>query len=73
MVILKSANYKRDGQGNRVVEVVLYTNSLDNLPTSAEDIEGLLPDDVLDAGSTALDMTTGKVSMYDGSAWHNWN
>lgn len=73
MVKLKSAEYKRrDGQGNRVVEVVLYADSLNNLPTSATDIDGLLPNDVLDAGSIAVDMTTGKTSMYDGSTWNNW-
>ena len=73
MIELKKANYRRNGDGQRVVEATLYTKSLENLPTSAADIDGLLPDDVLDAGSIALDMTTGKVSMYDGNVWNNWN
>ena len=73
MIELKKANYRRNGDGQRVVEATLYTKQLENLPTSAADIDGLLPDDVLDAGSIALDMTTGKVSMYDGNVWNNWN
>lgn len=72
MIELKKANYRRNGDGQRVVEATLYTKSLENLPTSAADIDGLLPDDVIDSGSIALDMTTGKVAMFDGTSWNIW-
>ena len=52
---------------------MLYTKSLDNLPTDASDIEGLLADDVLDSGSIALDMTTGHAAMFDGTDWNKWS
>ncbi|MBP3850959.1 MAG: hypothetical protein J6D36_00250 [Erysipelotrichaceae bacterium] len=72
MIELKKANYRRNGDGQRVVEATLYTKSLENLPTSAADIDGLLPDDVIDSGSIALDMTIGKVAMFDGTSWNIW-
>lgn len=72
MIELKNVNFRHSPEGVRIADVVLYTKSLDNLPTDAADIEGLLADDVLDSGSIALDMTTGKAAMYDGSDWNVW-
>lgn len=72
MIELKNATYRRNGDGQRVVEATLYTKTLENLPTSAADIDGLLPDDVLDSGSIAVNMITGKVAMFDGTSWNIW-
>lgn len=73
MVELKNANFRHNAEGKRLAEVVIYTNTLDNLPTDAADIGGLLADDIIDSGSIALDMTTGKAAMYDGSDWNQWS
>lgn len=51
---------------------MLYTDTLSDLPTEAADIDGLLPTDVLDYGSLAINMTTGKVAMFDGTSWNQW-
>lgn len=73
MVTLKNFEPRHNSEGKRIVEVILYVDSLDNLPTEASEIDGLLPDDELDDGSIALDMTTGKVAMYDGTSWNQWS
>ena len=73
MIELKNANFRHGADGKRIADVVLYTKSLDNLPTDASDIEGLLADDVLDIGSIALDMTTGHAAMFDGTDWNKWS
>lgn len=72
MLRLKEANYRHDAEGNRLAEVTLHADSLDNLPTDAADIEGLLADDVLDEGSVALNVTSGGVAMFDGTSWNQW-
>lgn len=73
MVALKEAEYRHRADGSRVVTVTLYTDNLDTLPTSAADIDGLSPDDIIDEGSIALDMNAGGISMFgaDGT-WHKW-
>lgn len=71
-VILKDAEYRHNSEGIREVEATLYADSLSGLPTEASDIDGLLPDDVLAAGSTALEMSTGALAMFDGSSWAQW-
>lgn len=71
-VILKKANFRHNEEGTRLAEVTLFVDSLTGLPTDASDIAGLKDDDELDAGSIAVDMTSGNVSMYDGSSWNNW-
>ena len=73
MVTLKNAEFRHNDEGQRVAEIILYTDSLDNLPTEASDIEGLLDDDVIDDGSIALDMTNGKVAMFTGEEWCAWS
>lgn len=73
MVTLKNFEPRHDSEGKRIVEVTLYVDSLDNLPTEASDIDGLLPDDELDEGSIALDMTNGKVAMFTGEEWCAWS
>ena len=73
MIELKNATFRHGVNGERIADVVLYTKSLDNLPTDASDIEGLLDDDVLDIGSIALDMTTGHAAMFDGTSWNQWS
>lgn len=72
MVILKEAEYRHDAEGKRIAEVTLHTDDLSTLPTDAADIEGLLEDDVLGEGSVALDVTSGSISMFDGTQWNNW-
>jgi len=72
MIILKDAEFRHNAEGQRVVEATLYADSLSGLPTECADIDGLLEDDVLDAGSTALNMTTGDIAMFDGTSWNNW-
>lgn len=72
MVKLKNANFRHNEDGERLAEVMLYTDTLSDLPTEAADIDGLLDDDVLDYGSLAINMTTGKVAMFDGTAWNQW-
>lgn len=72
MLILKDFESRHDKEGNRIVEVTLYTDSLSGLPTSAADIEGLLETDILGEGSIALDVTSGSVAMFDGTSWNNW-
>ena len=71
-VILKKANFRHNDEGTRMVEVTLYADSLTGLPTDASEIEGLLADDELDAGSITVDMSSGSVAMYDGTSWNNW-
>lgn len=71
-VVLKDAEFRHSRTNERLVKATLYADSLANLPTDAGDIEGLLEDDVLAEGSTALDMTSGAVAMYDGSSWNAW-
>lgn len=71
-VILKDAEYRHTEEKKRLVEVTLYADSLSGLPTDAGDISGLLPDDELAAGSTALNMNTGGVAMYNGQQWVEW-
>lgn len=71
-VILKEAKFRHNEEGARLVEVSLYVDSLTGLPTDASDIDGLLDDDVLDAGSTAVEMATGSIAMFDGTSWNNW-
>lgn len=73
MVALKGAEYRRREDGKRVVTIDVRTDDLSTLPTSAEDIEGLSPDDIIDEGSIAQDVNTGDVAMYgfDGQ-WHIW-
>ena len=73
MVTLKNFEPRHDSEGKRIVEVILYVDSLDNLPTEASDIDGLLPDDELDNGSIALDMTNGKVAMFNNGGWSQWS
>ena len=73
MVALKEAEYRHRADGSRVVTVTLYTDNLDTLPTSAADIDGLSPSDIIDEGSTALDMNTGDVAMFGADdQWHKW-
>jgi len=71
-VILKDATFRHRADGKRLVEATLYVDSLSSLPTSAGDIEGLLDDDVLDAGSTAVNMNSGAISMFNGTSWSAW-
>ena len=71
-VVLKDAEFRHKATGERVVTATLYADSLSNLPTDASDIEGLMEDDILADGSTAIDMTSGAIAMYDGSAWNAW-
>lgn len=72
MIILKDADTRHNAEGKRLVTATLYADSLSGLPTECSEIEGLLDDDILDAGSTALDMTTGDIAMFDGTSWNNW-
>ena len=73
MVALKDAEYRHRQDGSRVVTVTLYTDNLSTLPTSAADIDGLSPDDIIDEGSVALDMNTGDIAMFGSDdAWHLW-
>ena len=71
-IVLKDAEFRHNSDGERVVTATLYADSLTNLPTDASDIDGLMEDDVLASGSTAIDMTSGAVAMYDGSSWSAW-
>ena len=71
-VILKNAKFRHNAEGTRMAEITLFVDSLTGLPTEASDIEGLKDDDELDAGSIAVDMTSGNVSMYNGTSWNNW-
>lgn len=73
MVALKEAEYRHRQDGSRVVTVTLYTDNLSTLPTSAANIDGLSPDDIIDEGSIALNMETGDVAMFSGDDnWHIW-
>lgn len=73
MVAIKEAEYRHRADGTRVVTVTLYTDNLSTLPTSAAEIEGLSPNDIIDEGSTALDMNTGDVAMFSADdQWHKW-
>lgn len=73
MVALKEAEYRHRADGTRVVTVTLYTDDLSSLPTSAADIDGLTATDIIDEGSTALDVNTGDVSMFGfDDEWHPW-
>ena len=73
MVALKEAEYRHRADGSRVVTVTLYTDNLSTLPTSAADIEGLSQNDIIDEGSTALDMNTGDIAMFGADdQWHKW-
>ena len=71
-IILKDAEYRHNSEGIREVEATIYADSLSGLPTDCSEIKGLLADDVLAAGSTALNMNTGEVAMFNGTAWVNW-
>lgn len=73
MVALKEAEYKHRQDGSRVVTITVYTDDLSTVPTSAADIDGLSPDDIIDEGSVALDMNTGDVAMFGADdLWHIW-
>ena len=63
-VILRDTNFRHKEDGTRMAEILLYSNGLSGLPTSAADIDGLLPDDEIADGSKALDMNTGDVAMF---------
>jgi hypothetical protein len=71
-IILKDAEYRHKADGVREVEATLYADSLSGLPTDASEIEGLFEDDELAPGSTALNMNTGEVAMFNGTSWVNW-
>ena len=71
-VILKDAKFRHDDEGKRLVEATLYVDSLTGLPTDASEIDGLLDDDVLDAGTNAVEMATGSVAMFNGTSGNNW-
>lgn len=73
MVAIKEAEYRHRPDGSRVVTVTLYTDNLSTLPTSAADIDGLSPDDIIDEGSIALNMETGDIAMFSADdSWHIW-
>lgn len=71
-VILKDANFRHDADGKRLVEATIYADSLSELPTDASEIPGCLPDDELAAGSTAINMNSGAVAMFNGTSWSAW-
>lgn len=72
-VILKDADFRHKADGTRVVTATLYVDSVSELPTDAGDIDGLLPDDELAAGSTAVNMTSGTVAMFTSAGtWSVW-
>lgn len=71
-VILKDADFRHETTEKRVVTATLYADSLSQLPTDASDIEGLLPTDELAAGSTAINMNSGAVAMFNGTSWSAW-
>lgn len=71
-VILKDAEFRHSADGKRLVTATLYVDSLSNLPTDAADIGGLLADDELASGSTAINMNSGAVSMFNGTSWSAW-
>lgn len=73
MVALKEAEYRHRADGSRVVTVTLYTDNLDTLPTSAADIDGMSPSDIIDEGSIALNMETGDIAMFSSDdQWKIW-
>ena len=72
MLSLKNAEYRHDIDGKRVVEIMLYTDDLPTLPTNPAEIPGIENDDIVADGSTALNMQTGDVAMFDGTAWNIW-
>ena len=51
-------------QNARRVECTIYTDG-DSLPTTGENVDGLMPTDILEAGTVVYKMNTQAVYMLD--------